>query len=412
MKRSPTRSLHALIFGALADLLLAGPARAHDDGTDDGGPAERGLQLDAAVGLAAVDGKHPVPGPMPPGVIGTGVPPEDLRDHPLEHGALGLRGRVDAQWSAALGWGWHGTDPAHVEDAWLQWQPQAQPGRWLRLGRQSVGRGAVIGRAGHLDRFLLAPFAVRAAFDGDWIEDGLQGRWKTDAAADEGFMPSTFEAGLWRAQRFPASSAEPRAALHLHPQWMRGDWQIDAFVARLDARQRGTQLVASSGAHSHATPDCSAGLTQIACFDGRVLLGGASARWAPDELPWELQGAWILREERGNLATSNGQAETRSRYQGFWVDGVWRPSDSSYLGLRLETLSPSHRLEGPGAALVAADTGLDGTGRSHGLAVAGGWQLHPQWRVAVEAGRRRLADTGSQNHVAARLLWQARAVWP
>ena len=400
-ERAPRTAVAPTAGRALVALLLAlgaGGVAAHES-AEQVLPAQTGVKASAAVGLVSAHADEAVPAASLPGVLATGVVPQDQRDHPLEHATLQAGARWHPQWTAALGWGWHGSERAHTELAWLQWQRGAH---LARAGRQTVERGAVISEAGHFDRFLQAPLATRAVFDGDWLDDGLQWRWTPDPAAESG---ATFDLGLWRNQRFPGSPASP-ASLHLHPQYRWEDLTIDAFAARAKVRARGQYLQSPSGAHTHAVPDCRVSLAQLACFDGWATLAGASLRWQPDHGPWTVSSAWLMRRESGNLYTVNGDTRYRGRTQGGWVDLQWQPASAWTTALRLERLVPTHDLSGVGATLVATDTALSATATSTRQTAMLGWSWHPAVLLALEAGREDLGQAPSRRFAAVRLSWR------
>lgn len=392
-------------LAASAGLCAAG-AWAHEAGSESPVPAQPGVKATAAAAIVGARSGSAVPPARLPGVLDTGVPAEDLRDHPLEHATLQFGARLDGTWSAAAGWGWHGTDPAHSEAAWLQWEGRHQR---VRLGRQGVDRGAVLDTAGHFDRFLQAPLIVRAAFDGPWDDDGVQWRWQSD---DPGAHLQVVDAGLWRAGHFPASGAHPAAGLHVHPQWQWGDTRLDAFAARLRVRHRGQALVSATGAHSHATPDCAQTLVQLACFDGTAWLYGGSVQWAPDGQAFGAQAAWMMRDERGDLYSASGNTDYRGRTQGAWIDLGYRLHADWRAAVRLERLVPTHRLADAGAALVASETGLSLAGPTSRATAMVSWQVRPSLALLTEAGRTTSAGASAQRHAAIRLVWRGALAHP
>ena len=384
-----------MIVSVLAALAAAG-VQAHEL-AEQAAPERPGVKVSAAVGLVGVHAGDRLPVAALPGVLATGIDPEDQRDHVLEHATLQAGARWHPEWSAALGLGWHGSEPAHTEQAWVQWQKAA----WgARAGRQTPERGPVITEAGHFDRFLQAPLATRAVFDGDWIEEGLQGRWANAANAR-----LALDAGLWRNRKFPGSIASP-ASVHVHPQYRTDDLVVDGFLGRGKARARGTYLQSPTGAHTHAAPDCRAGLAQLGCFDGWATLAGTSLRWQPDDGPWTLAAAWLMRRESGRLYTASGDTRYRGRTQGGWVELQWQPASAWTTSMRLERLVPRHTIEGAGATLVTDETALGNAAVSTRQTAMLGWGVQPALSLSLEAGREHLGNTTPRRFAAVRLSWR------
>ena len=384
--------------------LCAAWAHAHEDAHDAMAPGSPGVKLGSAVALVAVKSGNAVPAAALPGVLDTGLAPLDQAEHPLEHATLQMGGRFNPQWLTVAAFGWHGSERVHTEAAWIQWAGDAHR---ARLGRQTVDRGAVTNGAGHFDLYTQAPLAVRATTGGTWDDDGLQWRWSPDEAGPL----QALDMGVWRMGTFPAGPDRP-AAWHLHPQWQWGTLALDAHLSRVQVRGRGRVLAATGASHTHDTPDCTRTLVQLACFDGRATLVGASARWAPANSALALQGAWLLRDERGDLYTASGDTDYRGRTQGGWLDLQWQIQPAWRTGLRVERLSPRHTLSGPSATSVATQTGLATAASSSRSTAMLAWQAHPTLQLLAEAGTEHRGNEGTQRHAAIRMIWRASHALP
>lgn len=209
----PTTRRLAPAWRALACCALAGLASivsAHEAGAPLV-PELPGARLSAAVAIGHIESRSAWPAPRLPGVFGSGNTPVDRRGAHLEHGALALGVSASARLGAALALGWHDSDPAHVEAAYLQAQAMPDQTLWqLRAGRDRVSMGRVIDNGGHFDRFATVPLAKRAVIDDDWIDDGVVLRAEQDDH-DAAFALETWQLGAWRARRFPGGDGAPVA---------------------------------------------------------------------------------------------------------------------------------------------------------------------------------------------------------
>ncbi len=380
------------------------PALAHEAG-DAAIPAEPGLQVDAAAAVDYLHAPRPVPAPRLTGVLGLGDTPADQRGWALEHATLGAGWRLAPQLGAAIALGKHGGERAHVEAAWVEARPAADSTYALGAGRNRMPLGPVIGEAGHLDRYGQMPLVKRAAFNGDWIEDGVNWAWRPHAEGAFAWLQAV-DAGLWRARRFPGSEDAAWApTVHARAGWQAwGGWEADAFYSRLKPRGRGAYVQRANSGHIHTAPQCSASLRDISCFDGTVDLMGASARWATPLRGLSLTAAGVLRRERGSLYSQNGDTRYGGRTRGGWLEALWQPAAQWEAGVRQEWLRSANGVAGPGAVLVAADANLLPNAPSRRFMAMLGWRPHPGWLLALEAGRERIAGKG-QNLVALRVLY-------
>jgi hypothetical protein len=390
----------AVSTAALCALLALGPhtAQAHDAG-DTNIPATPGLQINAAAAVGYQRASQPVPAPRLAGVLGLGDTPANLRGWALEHGTLGTGVRLTPLLGATVTVGKHGSERAHTETAWVEARPSANSNFTLGAGRNRMPLGPVIGNAGHLDRYGQMPLIKRAAFNGDWIEDGVNLSWRPHLEGAFEWLQG-IDAGLWRARRFPGSENAawaPTVRAHAAGAVWRnaGDWEADVFYSRLEPQGRGAYVQRSNSGHIHTAPQCSGSLRNITCFDGAVDLLGASASWDTPLVGVRLTAAGVLRKERGNLYSQNGDTRYKGRTNGGWLEALWQPSAQWDLGMRQEWLRSTHSLDGPGATLVATDANLLPYHPSHRFTAMAGWRPHPNVLLTLEAGRERIAAQGN-----------------
>jgi hypothetical protein len=370
---------------------------------DDVLPAEPGLGWDAAAAIRALDRRGPLPSTRLAGQLLQGDAGTDPRGTQLEHGTLGLAGRLDATWGGRLVLSKHGSEAVAVEEAWLQARHDANNGDslWLKLGRVRPASGPVLGRAGHFDRFGLAPLAHHMAWAHDWVADGAQLSWRRQTAQ----VRWSADLGLWPGQSFPGSDQGP-AAPSLHLGWAAGPWSLDGVWAGFRPRARGTSASLTAD-HSHGAPACDAALAEVVCFGGHSRLAGASLRWdgrdAERKLPLTLALAGWLRSERGRLESADGLAEYRGRSRGVWADGIWHLAPGTELGWRAERLVASHALTGPGASWVARAARLDAYAPVTRHTLSLGQRLTPWAELRLELGREQQAGAHGR-FAAVRLL--------
>lgn len=371
---------------AVSALLLPTAALAHGE-ADDPLPAEPGLSWDAAAAIRSLDRRGSLPSTRLAGQLLQGDAGTDPQGTQLEHGTLGLAGRLDGMWGARLVLSKHGSEAAEVEEAWVQARHDADNGDslWLNAGRMRPASGPVLGSAGHFDRFGLSPLAQRMAWDHDWVADGAQLSWRSDTAAGRW----SADLGLWRGPSFPGSDQGPTAP-SLHLGWATGPWSLDGVWAGFRPRARGTSASLTAD-HSHASPECNASLVEVVCFDGRSRLAGASLRWsgrdAGQGLPLTLALAGWLRSESGRLESADGLADYQGRSRGMWADAIWHLGSGTELGWRAERVVASHRLAGAGASLVARAARLDAYAPVTRHTLSLGQRLTPWAEVRLELGR-------------------------
>ena len=65
-----------------------------------------------------------------------------------------------------------------------------------------------------------------------------------------------------------------------------------------------------------------------------------------------------LRDERGSLESANGLGQYCAQNRGLWLQALWDIAPHWQTGLRLRRAWASQSLSGPGATLLARETGL------------------------------------------------------
>lgn len=398
----PIRS-NSLAAAALA-ALTAMPGWAHLS-TDEAIPQTEGAKVGLSAALTSLSAPERLPSQGLPGYLLLGDPGVDPRDSRLEHGVAQLGYRFSPAWGAQLALGAHGSDPVHIESAWLQGRGKLSTSDWaLGAGRQSPSLGSTLDRAGHIDRFGLIPLAKQAVLSGDWIEDGAEFGIKQQ----NGDLGWRVDAGVWSGRKFPGASGSPAIpSLHLGTNWETsiGEISADAFAAQLRPTGRGSRLANAPGGHTHVAPVCNESLQEVVCFDGRSRVAGLSAQWESRDWPITLTGAVMWRTEDGSLQSRNGIGQYMGRTRGEWVEGVLRPVPQWELGLRLERLAATQTLVGPGAALVAAEAGFAAYAPQRRYTAMAGYLAKPWADVRLEWGRE-LAGQQAVNFVALRLVLQ------
>lgn len=411
--RSPRRS-DAWRLGVARTLaawlaVSATAAMAHGE-ADDLLPPEPGFSWQAAAALTALDASADLPSRRLRGyVTQAGVGP-DRQGLQLEHGTATLAARATPTWGGQVTLGKHGSEAAHVESAWVQWRHDNDRGdTWwtVTAGRQSPAMGALMGQAGHLDRWASMPLAKQLVTEGDWLEEGVQWGWRHETSGSgEPATQWALDAGLWRGRVFPAGQRGP-VFPSLHAGWAQGPWQADGWLALLRPQDRGS-LNGTLADHTHAMPDCSRLSSAVTCFDGRSRLLGASLVWrghgTATALPLTLAASGWLRDENGTLRSANGRVAYDGRTLGGWVQALWDWTPHWQTGVRLERAQARQDLQGTGARTLASDLGLLAYHPVARQAVVVSWQPHPQARISAELGREQGAHTATTARSSARFV--------
>ncbi|MDP3422825.1 MAG: hypothetical protein Q8S32_03585 [Burkholderiaceae bacterium] len=401
---------------ALAVLLLCGCGLAHAHGeADDALPPEPGVRLSAAAAVTWLDSNKELPSQRLRGFLLQGDSGTDRQSLALEHATVGAAWRINDMLGAELTVGKHGSDTAHVESAWVQARHDADGAdHWwlLTAGRQRPALGGTLGQGGHFDRFALMPLAKQMATHGDWMDDGLQLGWRQDT----GQRRLSADVGLWAGRVFPGGDSGPVVPT-VHLGWGQGPWQVDGFAGWLKPERRGSSVSSNAG-HSHTAPECNATLKDVACFTGRSTLAGASVVWAgaqsPVALPLMLSASGWLRDEKGSLESANGLGQYRAQNRGLWLQALWDVAPRWQTGVRLERAWTTQSLSGPGASLLATETGLSAYQPASRQTVLLAWQPSERITLSAELGRERAAaaqgvGSSTVNFAALRLV--ARTDW-
>lgn len=384
--RTRRSAIACLATWASLTLLAAPPAAAHTEANQAVPETIGAVRFGVAAAVSALSGSASLPSQGLPGYLLVGDPGIERRGTQLEHGVMQVGYRLSSTLSAQLALGAHNKDPIHVEAAWLQGQGKLGAIDWtIGGGRQRPSLGPVMTRAGHLDRFGLMPLAKQALTQGDWIDNGAQLTLRRSLAG----IDWTLDAGIWAGRAFPG--ARPGAAtpaLHLGASWdgAGGEWSIDAFYAPLRPSDRGSRVLSTTGAHTHAAPVCDATLNQVVCFDGRSRLAGLSLKWEADSWPLTVSGAVMWRDERGELQSRNGLGRYEGRNRGAWIQAVWGLAPRWEVGGRLEQVMATQSLIGAGANLLATEAGLGSYAPAKRSAAMLSYALSPSTTVFIEAG--------------------------
>jgi len=397
---------HTLI--AMTLLAAAGSACAHG-GAPDAIPEDAGLRLNMALAISQASAPDAWPAARLPGILGAGNTPVDRRGTALEHATAEVGVRLTPWLGAALALGWHDSDPAHVEAAWLRTDHELGDDTvQLGAGRNRLPMGQLLEGGGHFDRFAAMPLAKRAVLDDDWIDDGVSLRWQRSHDATWSWLQAV-DIGLWRAQAFPGGAGAPMApAIHISLGW--SALSLDGFASTVRPRQRGAHLQNAQAAHTHDKPDCQGSLTGIFCFDGRSDVLAGSATWRLPFAGLQLESAALLRRDRGVLSSSNGDATYSGTTAGGWTDMVWPVTPRITLALRRESVRGVQDVQGSSALPVARDAGLTGSTRIWRAAAAASYAPVNSLKLSLEAGTDRQGSTRN-DFVVLRLLWLPDTLW-
>ncbi|HRD95347.1 MAG TPA: hypothetical protein PLA97_02965, partial [Rubrivivax sp.] len=93
------------------------------------------------------------------------------------------------------------------------------------------------------------------------------------------------------------------------------------------------------------------------------------------------------------------------RTRGGWLDLAWQWHASATLGWRHERLAVHHRLQGPGAGLLALEARLQHASPGRRDTLQLGWQPWPWVRIGIEGGQETVAGQ-RERFTALRLVLQ------
>lgn len=352
-------------------------------------PSEPGLALSVDLVVRALNARRVLPSTRLDGVLLKGDAGTDPEGAQLQHGSAAAAWRFSEAWGAYTAWGAHGKDPVLLEAAWLQWRYDTPADQaWLvTAGRQAPAVGPVLAAERDAGGFALPALAQRATWDHHGSDDALQAGWR----AAVGDADLAVDAGVWRGRLFPGSKhgGSQRPGLHLHGGVAWQAWSLDAAWMQMQPKARGASTSPALG-HSHGTPLCDERFTEVICFAGRASVLGGSLRWngADSAARWPVQFAvagW-QRQDEGSLSSANGLAAYSGRTAGGWADAEWRWQPGLTLRWRHERLQARHRLDGPGAQLLALEARLQYAQPARRDTVQLAWQVRPGAQLSVEGG--------------------------
>lgn len=360
-------------------------AQAHETAPDAG----HTLTPILTVGARYLDSDLPWPGARLPGVLESGSQAAWKQGLAEDYADIGVQADW-RQWRAMLKGSWHGPDGGNdfsIEQAWVQRSVAAGEDRELavRAGRSQVPFGLLNREHAHNHDFGIAPLVYRAAIGDGWRDDGLNARLDWESGWFAG-------GGLYAGDSFPGASASGPGAALLQGGWEQDDAKLMVSFARLEADGRPTKSTSLIG-HSHGQSVCHAPVANEVCLEGRSELVSLAGVWTSRQWPVSLDGeAWIKRET-GDLFSTNGNAEYKGTVEGGWVTAHWTFCTGWQAMLRGEGMTASHRLNGPGSALVANEAGLgnaDNTLTRVGLGL--NWRPDSIQRISLEVHQE---DTGA-----------------
>ena len=239
-----------------------------------------------------------------------------------------------------------------VEEAYGQWVT-APFGANLKFGRFLSGIGYLNEQHPHAWDFADAPLAYQAFLGGRYANDGLQARW---IAPIEQFVEIGGEIG--NGSNFPGTERSTNGAgsgaLFVHTGGDIGEsqsWRAGLSWLGTRAQDRPWDRVDANG-----DPVSLA-------FSGKsdVAIADFTWKWAPNgnarERNAKLQGEYLYRKERGQVATNTpyGEVDYRSRQSGWYLQGVYQWHPEWRAGVRFDRLDPGSVDYGPATALL--DTG-------------------------------------------------------
>ena len=211
-----------------------------------------------------------------------------------------------------------------------------------KFGRFFSGIGYLNEQHPHAFDFHGAPLAYEALLGGRFVQDGLQVKW---IAPLDSFLEIGAEAGS--AEGFPGTARSRNGAgsgaIYAHAGGDLGEsssWR--AGISLLQTKARGREWTQADLAGNDA----------LLSFTGRsrVAIADFVWKWAPGgnarERSFKLQGEYLRREERGDLAYDadgalglSQEGAYRSTQSGWYLQGVYQFLPAWRVGLRHDRLS-------------------------------------------------------------------------
>ncbi|MEN3276950.1 MAG: hypothetical protein V7631_2740 [Massilia sp.] len=286
----------------------------------------------------------------PEGEVGPGA-----RSFNLGESELTMSANIDPRFAGQLTVALTPENEAEVEEAFVRTRALGR-GWNLKAGRFLSGVGYLNGQHSHAWDFVDAPLAYGAFFGGQYKPDGVQARW---LAPLDTFVEIGAELGSGRS--FPGNDRNRNGANATTVFAHVGDdigasssWRAGLSYLRTSASGREYE---------------DGGVTNA--FTGRSTMWAADAvyKWAPNGNPtrtnFKLQGEYMRRKERGELA-SGGLADAYAATQsGWYLQGVVQFMPNWRAGLRYD------RLDAGSPFIGLVESGVPGR---DALAVLGGYK--------------------------------------
>ncbi len=177
------------------------------------------------------------------------------------------------------------------------------------------------------------------------------------------------------------------------------------FATSILSKQRQTDTKQASVGHSHDVSSCSPIQNNVACFDGRSSIVGASSFWQSPIPSLQLRWAGAWRKEDGSLKSTTSNANYDSESWGGWIEPSWQISSEWETAVRYEWIKGDNTLNGIGASLLAKQSRLyPNLGAERGSLILA-WRPEKSWLISLEGG---LDNTSGSNNAygAIRVVWQ------
>jgi len=274
-----------------------------------------------------------------------------------------------------------GTAALTIEQAWIA---RDNGNVTLTLGRQFAPLGLRNAVHGVSAAFPDPALAYRIFLGDHYLDDGALLQWHADDAVTIGL-------GSWRGS-FPAGgiNSDGNAAFTAH---IDGKFTLEnalAMKARLAVLAAQADLRYDERfdpGHSHNPFVAAPTLTY---FSGDSTLAIASLQWlAPDD-GLEILGEYFLRDESGDVRNLTQQAVYDGTQSGMMAEALWSPAMLSAtrawsFGLRYTVLHADNTLTGPGAATLAAQSGLAAGGNPSETSAVIAWRMDERQVLRLQA---------------------------
>lgn len=268
----------------------------------------------------------------------------------LKESELSLSAAIDPAWSGNINFAFE-EGQANVEEAWLKTNALGQ-GLNVKIGRFLSGFGYLNSRHSHDWDFSDTPLMYRVLFGGEQLAvDGLQLKWlaPTDLFVELG-------ADVGRSEQFPASqsSADKNGAnafvLFAHVGDDIGSnqsYRVGVSYQQSKPKERLGIWADQAGTNTQLN---FSGTSKTYALDGVWQLRNLGDR---QQASLKLQAEWFERLEKGDVVCAKAQeagetslcsegssANSRLKYQGFYVQSVYQFDSHWRVGLRYEAATP------------------------------------------------------------------------